>query len=142
MAGLETPVPLLQRTPAAAATTAPTAAQAAAAPRVAAAAPRVGLTELMALAASSEDEDDFNLPEYAAAAAHTQAARSEDEDNAAYRRRHVRSPNSEVGDYLDIEAKQSSRSRVQVEDAEESNEEPDEKVPDDKESDDEESDDP
>ena len=87
----------------------------------------------MALAASSEDEGDFNLPEYAAAAAHTQAARSEDEDNAAYRRRHVRSPNSEVGDYLDIEAKQSSRSRVQVEDDDESDaDESDEKVPDNK----------
>ena len=114
MADLETPVPLSQRTPAAAATTTPTAAQAAAATGVAAAAPRVarvGLAELMALAASSDDDDGFDMPEYAAAAAHTQASRSPGEDNAVYRGRHFRSPNSEVRDLVDIEAKQSSRSR-------------------------------
>ena len=75
----------------------------------------------------------FVLPPYAVAAARTQAARSEDEDNAAFRGRHFRSPNSEVGDLVDIEAKQSPRSRVQVEDDGESDaDESDGKVPDDK----------
>ena len=54
----------------------------------------------------------FVLPVYAAAAARTQAARSEDEDNAAYRGRYFRSPNSEVGELLDTEAKESSRLQV------------------------------
>ena len=84
----------------------------------------------------------FGLPVYAAAAARAQAARSEDEDNAAYRGRRFRSPNSEVGGVVDIESKQSPRSRVQDSDADEPNEEPDEKVPDDKEPDDEEPDEP
>ena len=152
MFGFETPVPLSQRNPAATAATAPTAAQAeaataptAAATGVAPAAPRTSIAELAARLPPSPPAG-FVLPTYAAAAARTQAARSEDEDNAAYRGRHFRLPNSEVGDLVDIEAKQSSRSRVQEPDDDESDdkepdEEPDDKVPD-EEPDDEESDDP
>ena len=48
----------------------------------------------------------FGLPVCAAAAARTQAARSEDEDNASYRGRHFTSPTSEVRDLVDLEAKE------------------------------------
>ena len=144
MAGFETPAPLSQRTPAEAATTAPTAPQAvaataptAAATGVAPAAPHTRIGEWAARLPPRPTRG-FELPAYAAAGARTQAARSEGEDNATYRGRFYHSPNSEVGGLVDIEAKQSSRSRVQEpdddeSDAEEPDEEPDDKEPDDEE---------
>jgi len=47
----------------------------------------------------------FVLPPYAAAIAGAQAARSKDEDNAAYNGKHYRPPSSEVGALVDLEAK-------------------------------------
>ena len=70
----------------------------------------------MAQAASSDDDDGFDMPEYAAAAARAQAARSKDEDNASYRGRYFRPPSGEVRDYVDIEATERSRSRSRTRD--------------------------
>ena len=119
------------------------------------AAPRVSNAELAARLPPSPPAG-FGLPVYAAAAARTQAARSEDEDNAAYNGRHYRPPSGEVGALVDLEAKGPSQESDEDDsddddsdandeepDGEEPDaEEPDEKVPDDKEPDDEESGDP
>ena len=146
MSGFEPPVPLSRRNPAATAATALTAAQATAATGatadatgVAPAAPHTGIAESTARLPPSPQAG-FDLPVYAVAAARTQAARSEGEDNATYRGRFFRSPNSEVGDLLDTEAKRSSRSRVPDSDGDSdvNDEEPNDKEPDAEEPDDEE----
>ena len=116
VAGFMTPVPLSQRNSAVTAATAPVAAHAAAETACAAgpcdngaAASYTSIAELAARLPPSPQAG-YDLPPYAAAVARTQAARSEDEDNATYRGRHFRSLNSEVGDLIDIEAKESSHS--------------------------------